>query len=164
MLLAGRSLVRDPMRWLNFSIFLIILAALGPGVYSASNRNEYQKQKNNGSGRVERGRRVGLTTLRSSVSRLSRQCGILNISQSYRSPRPVTGIFFTRPLGRSEWPWRGLRREKFPSTQALGSWFRIPLHAWMSVLVSSVSVLLCLAGGLTMGSSSRPRSHRRLRA
>jgi hypothetical protein len=31
----------------NFSIYLILPAALGPGVYSASNRNEYQKQKNN---------------------------------------------------------------------------------------------------------------------
>jgi hypothetical protein len=30
-----------------FYIYLILLAALGPGVYSASNRNEYQKQKNN---------------------------------------------------------------------------------------------------------------------
>jgi hypothetical protein len=29
-----------------FSIYLIITAALGPGVYSASNKNEYQKQKN----------------------------------------------------------------------------------------------------------------------
>jgi hypothetical protein len=29
-----------------FSIYLILPAALGPGVYSASNRNEYQKQKN----------------------------------------------------------------------------------------------------------------------
>jgi hypothetical protein len=28
-----------------FSIYLILLAALGPGVYLASKRNEYQKQK-----------------------------------------------------------------------------------------------------------------------
>jgi hypothetical protein len=28
------------------SIYLILLAALGPGVYSAPNRNEYQKHKN----------------------------------------------------------------------------------------------------------------------
>jgi hypothetical protein len=33
-----------------FSIYLILPAALGPGVYSASNRNAYQKQKNNVSG------------------------------------------------------------------------------------------------------------------
>jgi hypothetical protein len=33
-----------------FSIYLILPAKLGPGVYSASNRNEYQKQKNNVSG------------------------------------------------------------------------------------------------------------------
>jgi hypothetical protein len=31
----------------KFKIYLILLAALGPGVYSASNRNEYQKHKNN---------------------------------------------------------------------------------------------------------------------
>jgi hypothetical protein len=35
---------------LIFSIDLILPAALGPGVYSASNRNEYQKQKNDVSG------------------------------------------------------------------------------------------------------------------
>jgi hypothetical protein len=29
----------------NFEIYLILPAALGPGVYSASNRNEYQKHK-----------------------------------------------------------------------------------------------------------------------
>jgi hypothetical protein len=29
-----------------FLIYLILPAALGPGVHSASNRNEYQKQKN----------------------------------------------------------------------------------------------------------------------
>jgi hypothetical protein len=33
-----------------FSIYLILPAAEGPGVYSASDRNEYQKQKNNVSG------------------------------------------------------------------------------------------------------------------
>jgi hypothetical protein len=30
-----------------FSIYLILPAALGPGVYSVSNRNEYQRQRNN---------------------------------------------------------------------------------------------------------------------
>jgi hypothetical protein len=33
-----------------FSIYLILPAALGPWVYSASNRNEYQKLKNKVSG------------------------------------------------------------------------------------------------------------------
>jgi hypothetical protein len=32
------------------STYLIFQAALGPGDHSASNRNEYQKQKNNVSG------------------------------------------------------------------------------------------------------------------
>jgi hypothetical protein len=30
-----------------FIKYLILLATLGPGVYSASNRNEHQKHKNN---------------------------------------------------------------------------------------------------------------------
>jgi hypothetical protein len=34
----------------RFETRCILPAALGPGVYSASNRNEYQKQKNNVSG------------------------------------------------------------------------------------------------------------------
>jgi hypothetical protein len=67
---------------LIFSIYLILPAALGPGVHSAFNTNEYQKQKNNVSGDWCE----GLITSPPSVSRLSRQCGILNIS------RPVTGI------------------------------------------------------------------------
>jgi hypothetical protein len=65
---------------LIFSSYLILPVTLGPGVHSASNRSEYQKQRNNVSGEVEYGRCVGLTTLPPSVSWLSRQCGILNIS------------------------------------------------------------------------------------
>jgi hypothetical protein len=50
-MLQGRmSRVRDPMRRMNFSIYLILQAALGPGLYSTRKRNEYQKQKSNVSG------------------------------------------------------------------------------------------------------------------
>jgi hypothetical protein len=41
---------------------------------------------------VESGRRGGLTPTPPSVSPLSGQCGILNISQPYRPPRPEMGI------------------------------------------------------------------------
>jgi hypothetical protein len=36
-----------PDEMIFFLIYLILPAALGPGVYSASNRGEYQKHKNN---------------------------------------------------------------------------------------------------------------------
>jgi hypothetical protein len=43
--------VRAPMRRNDFFlIYLIFSAALGPAVYSASDKNDYQKQKNNVSG------------------------------------------------------------------------------------------------------------------
>jgi hypothetical protein len=49
---------------LKFYVYLNLPAALGLGVYSASNRNEYQKHKNNNvSGRVKCGGCIGLTTL-----------------------------------------------------------------------------------------------------
>jgi hypothetical protein len=45
----GRGLETRRGEWF-LSSYLILPAALGPGVYSASNRNEYQKHKNNVSG------------------------------------------------------------------------------------------------------------------
>jgi hypothetical protein len=38
------------IQYVEFLIYLILPAALGPEVYSDSNRNEYQKQKYNVSG------------------------------------------------------------------------------------------------------------------
>jgi hypothetical protein len=74
-----------------FSIYLNLPAALDPGVHSAYNRNKYQKQKEMF---LESRAWPALKAARSppTVSLLSSQFRILNISQPYRTPRPVTGL------------------------------------------------------------------------
>jgi hypothetical protein len=99
MLQAGRSRVRVPMRW-NFSSFQ---PHYGPEVDSASKRNEYQEP----SWGVKSGRRVRLTTLPPSVSRLSRPRGTHIVAHPPAPPSPGTAIALPfYPL-----PWRRLHKK-----------------------------------------------------
>jgi hypothetical protein len=99
MLQAGRSQVRVPMRLLNFVFNLpnpsSRTMALG-FTQPVTEINARNRKKSFGG--VERGHRVRLTSL-PYVSRLYRQCGILNISQPYKPPRPVTEVVYFMETG-----------------------------------------------------------------
>jgi hypothetical protein len=84
MLQAGRSRHWVPMKWI-FQFTESFQSHYGPGVDSASKRNEYQES----SWRVRGGRHLQLITLPSSVSRFARKCGILDLSHPYGPLRLV---------------------------------------------------------------------------
>jgi hypothetical protein len=90
MLQAGNLLVQFPVKLLDFSIDIILLATLRPWVDSASNRNEYQESSWSSW-------RIRLTLSLLSVSQLFRKCGNPDISQLCGPPQPLRGIDLSLP-------------------------------------------------------------------
>jgi hypothetical protein len=74
---------------MGFLIDVILPAPLWLGIDSASDRNEYQ-ESSCGLKRSQRPRLMATCEL--PVSRLYRQCGILDLPRPYRPPRPVARI------------------------------------------------------------------------
>jgi hypothetical protein len=72
-------------------MYPILLAALGSGVHSASNRNVYQKQKNNVSVEQSAAGAKGSQPYHHLCADCLDNVGSL-ASPTYRPPRPVTGI------------------------------------------------------------------------